>query len=302
MAANTYRRYIWLFDTIIQAKEITFEEISKRWQRSSLNSGSDFPHRTFQSHLRKIEAFFDVKITCQRKQNGYVYSVENLDELYQDKVRMALVNSITLNNIIKDSKEISDRIVFEQGYYRNRFLCLTVDAMKSGCELILDYRTKFDEASIVYHVAPYCLKEYKKNWYLLCFCREMNDVRHFALDSVCNMSVSSEHFELPSDFSPKQYCKKSGSVCHDGQSVFQNLRIRVYGSYVNILRDIPVHSSQNEVYTNENYSDFEFKLCIMDDLAKELLFYNSSVEVLEPQSLREMIKRQLEEISERYNK
>ncbi len=49
MAKEIYSRYMWLTDTIRSAKSgITFEQISSKWQRCSLNTnGEELPKRTW---------------------------------------------------------------------------------------------------------------------------------------------------------------------------------------------------------------------------------------------------------------
>ena len=37
MAKNYLNRYVWLIDTIFRNKHISLPEISRQWQRSSLN-------------------------------------------------------------------------------------------------------------------------------------------------------------------------------------------------------------------------------------------------------------------------
>ena len=55
MAVDTFRRYIWLLETIDRLGYAEFETIQSEWSRSSLNPhGEDLPKRTFRNHITAI--------------------------------------------------------------------------------------------------------------------------------------------------------------------------------------------------------------------------------------------------------
>ena len=48
MADSTLRKYIWLINTILDARKITFKEISDKWDISTLNyKGTELPNAPF---------------------------------------------------------------------------------------------------------------------------------------------------------------------------------------------------------------------------------------------------------------
>ena len=53
--------------------------------------------------------------------------------------------------------------------------------------------------------------------------------------------------------------------------------------------------TQEEVLTkHEHYSEFQYKVCLTQELTTELLAMGENIEVLEPQELREEMKKKLE--------
>ena len=60
MISTTFNRYIWLVNTLIQAGRLTFEEISRKWERSSLGEGKPLPIRTFHDHRKAVEELFQI--------------------------------------------------------------------------------------------------------------------------------------------------------------------------------------------------------------------------------------------------
>lgn len=79
------------------------------------------------------------------------------------------------------------------------------------------------------------------------------------------------------------------------------MRIRVYGRQVDYLRTLPLHRTQEEVLTrHQEYSDFQYRVCLTPELSTHLLAMGADVEVLEPQELRKEIRRELTECLTKY--
>ncbi len=81
----------------------------------------------------------------------------------------------------------------------------------------------------------------------------------------------------------------------------QKVVLRVYGIFVEHLRTVPLHNSQREIRTNSRgYSDFQYKLCLTPELTDKILLMGENVEVKEPETLREIIKKKLYLMMSRY--
>ena len=50
MAAKAINRYVWLINTLMQRKSLTFKEICDLWDKSSLTDGKSLALRTFHQH------------------------------------------------------------------------------------------------------------------------------------------------------------------------------------------------------------------------------------------------------------
>lgn len=66
------------------------------------------------------------------------------------------------------------------------------------------------------------------------------------------------------------------------------------------LRNLPLHPSQQEIVTTDTYIDFEMYISHTYDFIQELLSKGSTVEVLEPQSLRDLMKAEIEKMQKLY--
>ena len=76
--------------------------------------------------------------------------------------------------------------------------------------------------------------------------------------------------------------------------------LEVYGSKVKYFRALPLHHSQKEVYTGEDYAQFEYYMSPTYDLKQELLSHGAEIKILSPKHLQEEIKEIAEKIVEKY--
>ena len=112
MISKTFNRYIWLLNTLLQQKRLTFEEISNRWRDSYLGDGKPLALRTFHVHRDAIAELFGVEVKCDT--STYEYYLSSPGELRSDRTRQWLLNSFTISNMIEAGHNMKDRILFEE--------------------------------------------------------------------------------------------------------------------------------------------------------------------------------------------
>ena len=86
----------------------------------------------------------------------------------------------------------------------------------------------------------------------------------------------------------------------DGEMAVETVRLRVRHNQQPYFRALPLHHSQCEVETADDYAVFEYRLRPTYDFQQELLSRGSDVEVLAPTWLREEIKGKLEQAAGMY--
>jgi hypothetical protein len=88
----------------------------------------------------------------------------------------------------------------------------------------------------------------------------------------------------------------------DENSKPERVVIRAYGFEPYYLRDLPLHHSQHEINSTEEYCDFELRLKITSDFKSKLLSRGEWIEILEPKSLAEEIVEWHQKAINRYKK
>ena len=284
---------------MLQEKQMTFEEISRRWQLSNIGDGRSIPLRTFHQHRTAVEELFGVEIRCNTS-NGYKYYIANPEVLKNDKTRKWLLNSFNLSNMITAGHNMRDRILFEDIPHGTEYLQTIIEAMQQSKELAIDYQPFYGHRAS-YTIQPYAMKAYHQRWYVLGYIKELNAIRNIALDRLLEISITEQSFAFPEKFNAEKYYENTVGVFVNDELSPVKVKLKAYGSQIEYLRSLPLHKSQRE--TASKYGEFcvfEYKLCLTPELSSQILAMGENVEVLEPTELRDEIKRRLNDCLNRY--
>ncbi|MBE6334247.1 MAG: WYL domain-containing protein [Bacteroidales bacterium] len=299
MISKTFNRYIWLMNTLLQYKQVTFEEINALWKESCLGDGTPLPLRTFHQHKNAVEELFGVEIKCDAS-NGYRYYVSNPETLKNNTTRKWLLNSFTLSNMIMAGHNMKGRILFEEIPCGTEYLQTVIEAMQKSKELIVDYQ-RFYGRRETFNIQPYAMKVYHQRWYVVGYIKELGGIRNIALDRTLEMNLSDISFTLPQNFNAEKYYDNSVGIYVNEDLKPTKIKIKAYGKQIEYMRSLPLHRSQKEGASKYGvFCEFKYKLCLTPELSTLILAMGENVEVLEPIELREEIKRRLKECLTKY--
>lgn len=299
MISKTFNRYIWLLNILLQEKQMTFDEISKRWKDSNMGDDKPMPLRTFHQHRGAVEELFGVEIKCNTA-NGYKYYIANPEVLKYDKTRKWLLNSFNLSNMITAGHNMKGRILFEDIPHGTEYLQTIIDAMQQSKELTIDYQPFYGHRAS-YTIQPYAMKTYRQRWYVLGYIKELDALRNIALDRLLEMTITEQSFELPESFNAEKYYENTVGIFVNDDLSPVKVKLKAYGYQIEYLRSLPLHKSQREATSKYGeFCVFEYKLCLTPELSSQIMAMGENVEVLEPQELRKEIKHRMEQCLTKY--
>lgn len=299
MSASLFNRYIWLVNTISRRGKISLEEINECWRVSPYNESHDtIPERTFHRHKEAIKTLFDVDIKCDRSDSNRYY-IANEEELENNYMRKWLLGTFAVDQLSREAKHLKGRILFEDIPSGQQYLEQIIEAMRDNRTLRLHYRTFGDSFSNT-EVEPYCVKVYARRWYMLSRSLSDRKLRIYALDRIVELQISENSFVLPRDFDAETYFAGSYGVIVNNGCKREIIRISVDKNQRNYLRTLPLHSSQTEIQTDEEYSVFEYFLSPTIDFCQALLSLGDSAQVLSPNHLREQMRAVIERMGTLY--
>lgn len=295
MANNLFNRYIWLIDTIYRAGKITFEEINNRWLKNSISEGKKMPLRTFHNHRTAIEEMFDINIECDK--STYEYYIDNAEDMERGGVRMWLLSTFAVNNLVNESQKLRNRIQFEHVPSGQKFLASIIEAMRDGVTLAINYQSYWSDKQSNFEVEPYFVKIFKQRWYVI---GKSDKVRIYALDRISSLETTPNKFTLPTTFDPETYFSDCYGIILDNEIKALTVKLKFTAEQVNYVKDLPLHHSQKEIETTNEYTIFEYFICPTFDFRQEILLHGDNVEVVSPLSFRNEIKQIVENLHKMY--
>lgn len=295
-----FREYIWLVNTIYKARKISLSEINDKWIETEMSGGVEFSRTTFHRHKIAIEEMFGIYIDCDRK-DGFKYYIGNEYVLQENSVQNWMLSTLSVSSLLTESMSLNERILLENVPSGGEKLKMVIKAMKESRKISITYRRYGGHAARTFDIEPYCAKLFGQRWYLLGRFADRG-MATFSLDRILEITMSNEKFKFDKDFDAASYFSDCFGVMVDENSKPERVVIRAYGYEPYYLRDLPLHHSQREIQSTEEYCDFELKLKITSDFKAKLLSRGEWIEILEPKALADEIIEWHQKAINRYKK
>ena len=303
---SLFKEYIWLVNTIKRARRISFAEIQEKWLDTEMSGGVEFARSTFNRHKDAIQDIFGINIDCDRK-GGYKYYIANEKVLREDTVQNWIVSTMSVNDVISDSKALHDRIVLQQ-IPCDEYLETFINAMKRKVRVEVKYRRYESDNVTEVDFEPYCLKLFNQRWYVLAhFHRDATPEKEerdyygvSSFDRMQDVSLTNVKFEVRDDFDAQDYFSECFGVFASESTPAERIVLRAYNKQRYYLNDLPLHHSQKVIGRGENYTDFEYYIRPTIDFCGHILSLANQLKVICPQSLADRIRQMAMDTLEMY--
>ncbi|MCI7747599.1 MAG: WYL domain-containing protein [Paraprevotella sp.] len=303
---SLFKEYIWLVNTIKRARRISFAEIQEKWLDTEMSGGVEFARSTFNRHKDAIQDIFGINIDCDRK-CGYKYYIANEKVLREDTVQNWIVSTMSVNDVISDSKALHDRIVLQQ-IPCDEYLETFINAMKRKVRVEVKYRRYESDNVTEVDFEPYCLKLFNQRWYVLAhFHRDATPEKEerdyygvYSFDRMQEVSLTNVKFEVRDDFDAQDYFSECFGVFASESTPAERIVLRAYNKQRYYLNDLPLHHSQKVIGRGENYTDFEYYIRPTIDFCGHILSLANQLKVICPQSLADRIRQMAMDTLEMY--
>lgn len=177
-----------------------------------------------------------------------------------------------------------------------------VGALKECHRVKLWYYTAHSGELTERVVEPYGLICKRQNWYLVAYCLERRDIRVFRVDQIKDaFPYTGEKFTYPADFDLRQYMSNSWGVINDGREC--RVRIKFSPQVAHRVKNMIYHHSQtlDEELANGSIV-VTFNVCGIGEMKTWIIQWGENAEVLEPNWLREEMKKMAEDIASLYRR
>ncbi|MDF1576206.1 MAG: WYL domain-containing protein [Bacteroidales bacterium] len=167
--------------------------------------------------------------------------------------------------------------------------------------LRLYYLPFYEDKPYFNEVHPYLLKEHESRWYLIGLNDFKGKMRTYALDRIRDLQVVKGTAYKAPHFKVEDYFKYAiGIMAPEGTPPLIKLAVQLTQAQYLITR--PWHDSQNIEEENEERVVFSFRVFPTYEFRSLVLGLGKDAAVLEPRSLREEIKQELESMLKHYQR
>lgn len=295
MAAQKLADYLWLANILYldwhnDGNGLTLKEISEKWERET--GDNNYDRSKFNRQRSSLSDIFDIDIEHTLISGEYRYSIADIRAIDENPLKVWLINSFATADMLIHFKDIKDRILLEEIPSGQDYLVTILNAITNNHRIWFHHASFWGKSGDV-TLSPFCVKLFKKRWYVVGRKDSETFYRVYALDRVDSLIETKENFEMPADFNPQEYFSNNYGIYKDDRTLPVTVRIKVTENQQAYLRSLPLHHSQVEVETKTDYSIFEYKLCPEIDLDREILGRGKAFEVLEPAEYRKHIAEEV---------
>ena len=295
-ASSLFKQYVWLVDTISRAGRISLREINDRWLLTDMSEGVPFSRTTFRRHRQEVEEMFGIIIDCDAENRYYI---DDPSLMSTDSVPRWMLSTLAVSNIVSEARGLHDRILLESIPSESEHLRQVVEAMRGNRRVAVTYRRYGSAEPQQWTVEPYCIKLFRRRWYLLGkFERSVFIVLSF--DRMQEIGVTDEPFIMDKYFDAQAYFSEYFGVMVDDRIPVQRIVLRAYGNERYAMRDLPIHPSQRELAEGDDYVDFEVRLHPTHDFLAQILSRGRWLKVVSPEDIMQEISRLLQDTKENY--
>ncbi len=171
-----------------------------------------------------------------------------------------------------------------------RFFGKLMYAIHTRTPIQLEYQPFGDKVKS-YTLHPYYLKEYDQRWYLVAWCEERKAIRIFGLERMKEINrLHYKTFRPGPAFNAKQFFRDFIGL-HVPDQAPEDIVVRMKNKSGYYLLTKPLHHSQQLTQKGDDWHEFRFHLAINPELIREILKWGKNAEVLQPESLKEMVEQ-----------
>ncbi|WP_314588033.1 YafY family protein [Paenibacillus terrigena] len=140
--------------------------------------------------------------------------------------------------------------------------------------------------------APYGLVFTRGSWVLVARCELRQDIRHFRLSRMNELTMLNEPFQLPSDFNLQDYAPP------DDRNIV--VQVQVHAAIADKVRESPNYYSEAIEEQEDGVLHMTFRVRQPEEMLQWVLGWGAGVIVLEPESLCRRVREEIHHMLEHY--
>ena len=295
------KKCLYLINLMERKGPMTLKEINDYYQYSSLYEGDEIQPRTFLRYKDYIDETFPCYIEFNQRTGKY--ELHRHQALYgeDDSLYDYLLSAYHIEGMSELALKHRDKIMLSEAPTGVENVQMILEAIDKKRGIECDYYS-FNKKTVKHLLLiPYFLRTWEQRWYLVA---EPDNHHHgqsvFALERMENIRLTKEKMLPSSDIGIEEYFDGCFGINHSDDPKPETIRVKVYGTQVDYVRALPIHESQKEVETTNEWSVFEYRIVPCYNFFQQLLWHREKLEVLEPLHVRGEMKKTIEKMNSLY--
>lgn len=269
-------------------------------ERLSNRHDLDVTERTIERDFQYIRDVFEINITYSRRLGLYEIDRSEQSRDARDKERLLdniaaakILESIQVEPAIASIIQFDDDDLENNGHHHIQIIAHAI--INRRCLELVDHFniTRRQYQTVI--IQPYLIKNANRRWYVDGFCPERNEFRIYGLDRVKAVKVLEQTF-IPRQVNRKEVYSDRIGVSGNAIDEFPDpapVRLRIQGRQAELLKRLPLHSSQQIEESNHNYIVIQLNLLINQELIQYIMSQIEDVKVLAPMALKAKVNDRL---------
>ena len=229
------------------------------------------------------------------------YYISNESDIGNPGVRQWLLESIQMNNLLNETADMRDRILFENVPSSYQWLTTLVAALRDRKCVQLTYQSFWKDEATTFVVHPYCLKLFKQRWYLLARSDGKRTPYLYGLDRISAVEVLSKAAKVPASFNAEEFFADHYGIIVGTENPLCTVELKVVADQVKYFDSLPLHWTQKKVEETPEYTVYSYHLVPSFDFRQEILGRGGAVEVLMPDWFRQEVKEEIAKMVKNYD-
>lgn len=280
------KQLVFIYDLLCMER-LTLPEIIDRWNRSSVNNDEPLKRGRFFAFKRELEMFFGIDIDYRRYDS--TYHINEARKLKDGSMIKWMIDTARVGTLFLDNFDMAKHFVLEPMPSGDRWLHPLMEAFSANAKIRFVYQKYTEGAEEREFVAtPLFVVQYNRRWYLLV--ERGSATLTFCLDRIKEMEILTRDTSKANMVDADEFFSEFFGIFCDRRIPFEDsVIIRAYGDRAKYLRDLPMHQSQTEIASCDEFTDFRLSLRPDNCFIGEILRLAGQVQVLRPQWLVDKI-------------
>ncbi len=314
-AKNIYERFVWFDERVRQKKYPNTSSLARQFEISV---------KTAQRDIEFMRDRLNCPLQYDASRKGYFYEDETFSlplmylssgellslmvakKLFEDMSGSCMAKEITsaidkITSIIErqssGSDAMRDVVSFHLIAYSptpEAIFRIVLEACIRKHSLSFAYHSPARDAMTERRADPYHLFNYMGTWHLIGYCHLRDDIRIFKINRIKSPRILSETFAIRKNFSFAEYFLSSFGLYKGDEPI--EVILRIAPETAKWVSDHIWHKDQKTLIGEDGSLDVSFPVAQFSEIVREILKHGSGVEVIKPESLRQLIRDEAERI------